>query len=88
MQGKPLQQKTETSSDSDTDESVEVKTTKRVFIKTIETKDGKILSQKTEEKSGNLASTYNNVSKTEKTDTKSTQKSAHKSGRRSFFWNK
>ena len=56
--GKPLQSKTETSSDSDTDESVEVKTTKRVFIKTIETKDGKILSQKTEEKSGNLASTY------------------------------
>ena len=83
MQGKPLQQKTETSSDSDTDESVEVKTTKRVFIKTIETKDGKILSQKTEEKSGNLASTYNNVSQTEKPD----QKSAVKSGRRSFFWN-
>jgi len=60
MQGKPLHQKTETSSDSDTEESVEVKTTKRVFIKTIETKDGKILSQKTEEKSGNLASTYAN----------------------------
>lgn len=52
---KPIKVSSEDSqSSSSSDESVQVQTTKRVFIKTIESKDGRVTNQRVEEKDRNL----------------------------------